>query len=211
MLLRFGSTANRRRTAMAADDQPDVYGDMFTQLRRALEQFNVIAARVPGVAQATSHLPGLPTIPTPGRLTAAQVSAVMGAVRAQRSTMQALRSSLDAFDQQLEILERVLEPVESMSETWAQIERRFSGDRESFGERRPPEARRSGGGPAHLIARWDGVQADAFLASSKVPPVRRAPNRARSARAGSFAASASARTSSRPRSCSGRNAAATRA
>jgi hypothetical protein len=114
---------------MAPDRQPDVSVDMLAQLRGALDHLNGIAARVPGVAQTAAHLPDFPTIPTPGKITAAQISAVVGAVRAQRSTMQALRNSLDAFDQQLEILEQLLEPLESVSGTWARIEGSVSGER----------------------------------------------------------------------------------
>ena len=78
---------------MAADNQPDPAVDLLAQLRGALEQLNAVAARVPGVAQATAHLP---SIPAPARITAAQISAMVGAVRAQRASMQALRTSLDA-------------------------------------------------------------------------------------------------------------------
>jgi hypothetical protein len=128
---------------MAAENQPDLAGDILTQLRGALEHVNVIAARVPGVAQVAAHLPDLPTLPTPAKITAAQISAVVGAVRAQRSTMQALRSSLDAFDQQLEVLEQLLEPLESVSEAWAQIEGTLSG------ERRAPVSDLPGPGDGH--------------------------------------------------------------
>ena len=114
---------------MAADNQPDPAVDLLAQLRGALEQLNAVAARVPGVAQATAHLPNLPSIPAPARITAAQISAMVGAVRAQRASMQALRTSLDAFEQQLEVFERLLEPLESVSQTWAQLERRVTGDR----------------------------------------------------------------------------------
>ncbi len=112
---------------MAADNQPDVSVDVFAQLRGALEHLNAVVTRVPGVAQAAALVPDLPTIPAPGKITAAQVSALVGAVRAQRSTMQALRSSLDAFDQQLEVFERLLEPLESVYAMWAQIEGRVTG------------------------------------------------------------------------------------
>jgi len=111
---------------MAADNQPDPAVDLLAQLRGALEQLNAVAARVPGVAQASAHLP---SIPAPARITAAQISAMVGAVRAQRASMQALRTSLDAFEQQLEVFERLLEPLESVSQTWAQLERRVTGDR----------------------------------------------------------------------------------
>ena len=59
---------------MAADNQPDPAVDLLAQLRGALEQLNAVAARVPGVAQATAHLPNLPSIPAPARITAAQIS-----------------------------------------------------------------------------------------------------------------------------------------
>lgn len=110
-----------------AGDHPDVPIDLLAQLRGALDRLNAVAARVPGVAQAATHLPAMPTIPAPGQTTAAQVSAIAGAVRAQRSTIEALRISLDAFEQQLEVLERLLEPIESLSNAWAQLERRVTG------------------------------------------------------------------------------------
>ena len=114
---------------MAADNQPDPSVDLLAQLRGALEQLNAVAARVPGVAQAAARLPVVPPITAPGRITAAQIAAMVGAVRAQRSAMQALRTSLDAFEQQLEVFERLLEPLESLSQAWAQLERRVTGDR----------------------------------------------------------------------------------
>lgn len=114
---------------MAAEDQPDASVDLLTQLRGAVDRLNAVAARVPGVAQAASHLPSMPAFPAPGRTTALQISAVAVAVRAQRSAMQALRISLDAYEQQLEVLEELLEPLESLSQAWAQIESRVTGER----------------------------------------------------------------------------------
>ena len=110
-----------------ADDQRDMTTDLLARLYGALDQLNAAAAQVPGVAQAAAHLPKLPSIPTPGRITAAQVSAIAGALRAQRSTIASLRTSLDAFEQQLEVLERLLEPLESLSRSWAELERKITG------------------------------------------------------------------------------------
>ena len=118
---------------MSGDEQRNPSAEMLGRLRGALDHLNAVAARVPGVAQVAASAPGLPAIPAPGRITAAQISAVIGAIRAQRSAVQSLRSSLDAFEQQLDVLERLLEPFESLSQTWAQLEGRITGDRETPG------------------------------------------------------------------------------
>lgn len=107
---------------MSADDLRDTSADMLGQLRGALDRLNTIAARVPGVAEAAAHVPSVPSFPAPGKITAAQISAVVGAVRAQRSSIQSMRISLDAYEQQLDVLERLLEPFESLSQAWARIE-----------------------------------------------------------------------------------------
>ena len=109
------------------DDKPDVTTDLLAQLYGALDRLNAVATRVPAAALAATQLPTMPSMPTPGKITAVQISAVAGAVRAQRSTVAALRSSLDAFEQQLEVLERLLEPLESMSQSWAQLEQTITG------------------------------------------------------------------------------------
>jgi len=93
-------------------------------------------ARVPGVAQVAARVPSLPSLPTfpaAGRITAAEISAVIGVVRAMRSNIQTLRISLDAFEQQLDVLEQLLEPFESLSQAWAQVEARLTGERTTSG------------------------------------------------------------------------------
>jgi len=127
---------------MTADDLRDLSADMLGQLRGALDHLNTIAARVPGVAQAAAHIPSVPTFPAPGKITAAQISAVVGAVRAQRSSIQSMRISLDAYEQQLDVLERLLEPFESVSQAWARIEGSITGARGEAGseQARPGDA-----------------------------------------------------------------------
>ncbi|HEY3262386.1 MAG TPA: hypothetical protein VGJ95_19320 [Pseudonocardiaceae bacterium] len=112
---------------MPTEDRPELSNDLLSQLRGALDRLNSMVWQVPGVAPAGGPSVGLPSIPTPGSISAAQVAAIAGAIRAQRGAIESLRTGLDAFEQQLEVLERLLEPLESMTQAWAQLERRFTG------------------------------------------------------------------------------------
>jgi hypothetical protein len=125
---------------MPADDQCGGSVDLLGQLRAAVDQLNAVATRVPGVTQVTAHVPSLPSLPTfpaPGKITAVQISAVVGSVRAMRSNIQTLRISLDAFEQQLDVLERLLEPFESLTQTWAQVEAKVTGEHMKPGDEVP--------------------------------------------------------------------------
>lgn len=113
------------------DKKPEVPLDLVSQLRGALERLTAVTMSVPGIAaaQAAAFTPalGLPSLPTPGGLTASQIAAIAGTVRAQRSSIAALRTSLDAFDQQLDVLEQLLGPLESIASTWATLEGHVTG------------------------------------------------------------------------------------
>ena len=108
---------------MATDDPKDPGADVYGQLQDVLGRLGAAAGHLPGVASVTSRLPELPHVPLPGALSAAQVEAVVSAVRAQRATIAATRVSLDAFEQQLVVLEELLEPLTSVTGQWAAVER----------------------------------------------------------------------------------------
>lgn len=110
---------------MASDDQPGMPLDLLTQLRVTLERLG--AATMPGMARTTAQSLGLPVPPMPGGLAAGQVAAIVGAIRAQRSSVTTMRTSLDAYEQQLVVLEQLLEPLETMTKSWAQAERAITG------------------------------------------------------------------------------------
>jgi hypothetical protein len=109
---------------MARDDQPNLPQDLLTQLRTTLERLGAAAGQMPGM---TPQMFGMPTVPMPGGLAAGQVAAIVGAIRAQRSSIATMRTSLDAFEQQLIVLEQLMEPLEAMTTSWAQAERRITG------------------------------------------------------------------------------------
>jgi hypothetical protein len=115
---------------MASDDQPGTPQDLLAQLRATLERFGVAAGQMPGMPKGTAQMfgmPAMPKVPLPGGLAAGQVAAIVGAIRAQRSTVESMRTSLDAYEQQLLVLEQLLEPLETMTNTWAEAERGITG------------------------------------------------------------------------------------
>ncbi len=114
---------------MASDDQPGMPQDLLTQLRVTLERLGALAGQMPGIgmARTTAQSLGLPVPPMPGGLAAGQVAAIVGAIRAQRSSVTTMRTSLDAYEQQLVVLEQLLEPLETMTNSWAQAERGITG------------------------------------------------------------------------------------
>jgi hypothetical protein len=112
---------------MPSDEQPGMPQDLLTQLRVTLERLGAVAGQMPGMARTTAQSLGLPVAPMPGGLAAGQVAAIVGAIRAQRSTVDAMRTSLDAYEQQLVVLEQLLEPLEAMTKSWAQAERGITG------------------------------------------------------------------------------------
>jgi hypothetical protein len=119
------SAANEEGT-MAPEDpqQPRLPQDLLAQFRETMERLGAAAGHVPGM---TAEMFGLPTVPMPGGLAAGQVAAIVGAIRAQRSSMETMRASLDAYEQQLAVLEQLLEPLEKVTKSWAQAEKHITG------------------------------------------------------------------------------------
>ena len=109
---------------MARDDQPKLPQDLLVQFRETMERLGAVAGQMPGM---TAQMLGMPAVPMPGGLAAGQVAAIVGAIRAQRSSITTMRASLDAFEQQLKVLEELMEPLETMTKSWAQAEKRISG------------------------------------------------------------------------------------
>ena len=67
---------------------------------------------------------GLPMLPPPGALSAAQLSAMtLRGGRAARQHRGPGQAQLRAFDEQLEVLEKILVPLAEWSRTWAEMER----------------------------------------------------------------------------------------
>ncbi len=106
---------------MARDDQPNLPQELLTQLWTTMERLGAAAGQMP------AQMLGVPPVPMPGGLAAGQVAAIVGAIRAQRSSITTMRTSLDAYEQQLVVMEQLLEPLETMTRTWAQTEKRITG------------------------------------------------------------------------------------
>lgn len=109
---------------MARDDAAKLPQDLMAQFRETLERLGAVAGQMPGV---TAQMLGMPTVPMPGGLAAGQVSAIVGAIRAQRSSITTMRTSLDAYEQQLKVLEELMGPLETMTKSWAHAEKRITG------------------------------------------------------------------------------------
>jgi len=109
---------------MARDDWPKPPQDLLAQFRETMEKLGAVAGQMPGM---TAQMLGMPTVPMPGGLAAGQVAAIVGAIRAQRSSMATMRASLDAYEQQLKVLEDLMEPLEKMTKNWAQAEKSITG------------------------------------------------------------------------------------
>jgi len=92
--------------------------DFVNQLRGLADRAMSVASAATG--QLPSGLPGLPG--PPGALSAAQLSAIMRAISAQRVQLKALTEQFGALDEQLAVLESLLRPVAEWSHTWADLE-----------------------------------------------------------------------------------------
>src|SRR5687768_12963902 len=113
---------------MAQSDQPGREGgfvsrsvdEFVNQLRGFTERLQALPSAVPG-------RPSLPSLPSPpGAMSAAQLKAIAGAIRAQRTSMAAMRAQLEAFDDQMAVFERILDPLVEWSTTWARLEQAVS-------------------------------------------------------------------------------------
>ncbi|HZZ45327.1 MAG TPA: hypothetical protein VFE65_00410 [Pseudonocardia sp.] len=102
--------SERDRVSQSVDD--------FVKQLRGLADRAVNAA-----SEATGQLPaGLGLPGPPGALSAAQLSAIMRAISAQRVQLKALTEQFGALDEQLAVLEKLLRPVAEWSTTWANLE-----------------------------------------------------------------------------------------
>ena len=106
--------------------------DFIAQLRRMTDQFDVTKGglgvpmpTLPAVPAMPSMPGGLPMLPAPGALSAAQLAAMTSAVAAQRGSIEGLQAQLRAFDEQLEVLEQILVPLAEWTRTWAEMERKM--------------------------------------------------------------------------------------
>jgi uncharacterized coiled-coil protein SlyX len=106
--------------------------DFIAQLRRMTDQFDVTKGglgvpmpTLPAVPATPSMPGGLPMLPAPGALSAAQLAAMTSAVAAQRGSIEGLQAQLRAFDEQLEVLEQILVPLAEWTRTWAEMERKM--------------------------------------------------------------------------------------
>jgi hypothetical protein len=102
-----------------ADENPSQ--DLFKQFWSTMERMGMTAGKVP------AQMLGMPAVPMPGGLAEAQVAAIVGAIRAQRSGITNMRANLDAYEQQLVVMEQLLEPLEAMTRTWAETEKKITG------------------------------------------------------------------------------------
>jgi hypothetical protein len=90
------------------------------QLRGLADRAMSVASEATG--QLPSGLSGLGLPGPPGALSAAQLSAIMRAISAQRVQLKALTEQFGALDEQLAVLESLLRPVAEWSSTWADLE-----------------------------------------------------------------------------------------
>jgi hypothetical protein len=98
--------------------------DLLGQLHSVANRLWKLAAASPAAVASLPGLPALPGLPPlPGALSAAQLDAIVKAVRAHRQQIETLKAQLAAFDQQLVVLEQMLEPLVAWSTTWAELER----------------------------------------------------------------------------------------
>jgi hypothetical protein len=113
---------------MAQSDQPRQEGgfvsrsvdEFVNQLRAFTDRLQALPGAVPG-------RPSLPSLPSPpGAMSAAQLEAIAGAIKAQRTSMAAMRAQLDAFDEQMAVFERIIDPLVEWSTTWARLEQAVS-------------------------------------------------------------------------------------
>ena len=102
-----------------ADENPSQ--DLFKQFWSTMERMGMTAGKMP------AQMLGMPMVPMPGGLAEAQVAAIVGAIRAQRSGITNMRANLDAYEQQLVVMEQLLEPLEAMTRTWAETEKKITG------------------------------------------------------------------------------------
>ena len=109
---------------MADEQRPNPPQDLLNQLWTTMERLGAAAGHVPGVAAAGL---AMPSVPLPGGLAAGQVAAIVGGIRAQRSSIATMRANLDAYEQQLVVMEQLLEPLAQMTRSWAQAEKKITG------------------------------------------------------------------------------------
>ena len=109
---------------MADENRRNQPQDLLNQLWTTMERLGAAAGQMPGM---TAKMLGMPTVPMPGGLAAGQMSAIAGAIRAQRSGIATMRANLDAYEQQLVVMEQMLEPLEEMTRSWAEAEKRITG------------------------------------------------------------------------------------
>jgi hypothetical protein len=109
---------------MADEKRSNQPQDLLNQLWTTMERLGAAAGQMPAM---TGQMLRMPTVPMPGGLAAGQISAIAGAIRAQRSGIATMRANLDAYEQQLAVMEQLMEPLEEMTKSWAQAEKRITG------------------------------------------------------------------------------------
>ncbi len=106
----------------------------FDPMQIFMSQLRGVTEQLSGLGKMADSLPIPPALrslssvgvpPMPGSLTAAQLSAIAGAVGAQRASVKAMQSQLGSLDEQLGVLESILEPLVQWSSTWADVEKKF--------------------------------------------------------------------------------------
>lgn len=94
--------------------------------REFMGQVRAATERLEDLARFTGGLPPAPgTLPLPGGISAAQMSAIADSISAQRRSIAALQAQLTSFDDQLQVLEQILVPLAQWSRAWADLEQRM--------------------------------------------------------------------------------------
>jgi hypothetical protein len=109
-----------------ADDEQSTPGMVSGLARDFIAQLRAVTEGLEDLAGSGVRRPLAPgTVPLPGALSAAQLSAISGSVAAQRRSIEALKAQLSSFDEQLAVLEQILSPLTEWSRTWAEVEERL--------------------------------------------------------------------------------------
>jgi len=102
-----------------AGSTPGPVQELIAQLHGAAERL----AGLTGLSGLASSLTGMPSLPRPAALSAAQLAAVRSTIAAQRRSIDAMQAQLGAFDEQLSVMEKILEPLTEWTNRWADLEK----------------------------------------------------------------------------------------
>jgi hypothetical protein len=109
--------ANEERDTSGAEPSP--VQEWLAQLRVMTEAWQKAAGFGPSSSGAPSPMP------TPGALSAEQLTAIADSVAEQRRSIEALLAQLSSFDEHLALLEQAIGPLAEWSRAWADLEQRM--------------------------------------------------------------------------------------